>query len=458
MRVTTFAADVTPPLGSPLCLGLVPPAVEVTHPLSARGVVIDIPDGPVVLCALDWMAMASTDHERWRSSLAEAAGTTPDRVSIHALHQHDAPGADSDAEELMAANGRPGHGHDTDMVDQARRRVTVAVRAALPHSAPVTHIGCGAADVAQVASNRRVLGTDGKVAHVRYSATTDPAVRAAPEGIIDPAVRAISFFNNDDLVAVLTYYATHPQSYYQQRRVTYDFVGMARQQQQEHHPRALLVHFCGAAGNITAGKYNDGDTANRPVLASRLAVGLSAAVEQSSQTLVKIDDDDIGWQSDTVLLPLAHHLTDLVDHGLASDPKFVDASRLAWARRVHSGFGVPVSCLRIGPARILHLPGELFIEYQLAAQQMRPDLFVAMAAYGDYGPGYIGTRLAYAQGGYETGIASRVSPDAEDILVAAISRLLDTAPQAAPSPSQLTAKAPRGWAPSAAQQSAALPA
>ena len=49
------------------------------------------------------------------------------------------------------------------------------------------------------------------------------------------------------------------------------------------------------------------------------------------------------------------------------------------------------------------MPGELFVEYQLFAQRLRPDLFVAMAAYGDYSPGYIGTRIAYTQGGYETG-------------------------------------------------------
>jgi hypothetical protein len=48
----------------------------------------------------------------------------------------------------------------------------------------------------------------------------------------------------------------------------------------------------------------------------------------------------------------------------------------------------------------LHLPGELFVEYQLAAKARRPDLFVALAAYGDFSPGYIGTAIAYEQGGY----------------------------------------------------------
>ena len=64
------------------------------------------------------------------------------------------------------------------------------------------------------------------------------------------------------------------------------------------------------------------------------------------------------------------------------------------------------------------MPGELFVEYQLAAQQMRPDLFVAMAAYGDYAPFYIGTEIGYLQRGYETSIeASLVGPGSEAVLV-----------------------------------------
>ena len=84
-----------------------------------------------------------------------------------------------------------------------------------------------------------------------------------------------------------------------------------------------------------------------------------------------------------------------------------------------------MTCLRLGRARVLHLPGELFVEYQLAAQKLRPDLFVAMAAYGDYGPGYIGTEIAYSQGGYETEPrSSLVAPSVERVLMEAIERLL----------------------------------
>jgi hypothetical protein len=72
------------------------------------------------------------------------------------------------------------------------------------------------------------------------------------------------------------------------------------------------------------------------------------------------------------------------------------------------------------------MPGELFVEYQLAAQQMRKDRHVAMAAYGDYGPGYIGTTVAYSEGGYETSPrVSAVAPEVEPVLMEGMKKLLE---------------------------------
>ena len=77
-------------------------------------------------------------------------------------------------------------------------------------------------------------------------------------------------------------------------------------------------------------------------------------------------------------------------------------------------------------AHILHMPGELFVEYQLAAQKMKPDAFVCMAAYGDYGPSYIGTKIAYSQGGYETSRrASNVAPEVEEVIMHGMRALLE---------------------------------
>ena len=45
------------------------------------------------------------------------------------------------------------------------------------------------------------------------------------------------------------------------------------------------------------------------------------------------------------------------------------------------------------------------MEYQLHAQQLKPQKFIATAAYGDGGPWYIPTADAFDQGGYEVSVA-----------------------------------------------------
>ena len=115
----------------------------------------------------------------------------------------------------------------------------------------------------------------------------------------------------------------------------------------------------------------------------------------------------------------------LKDSKLGTPQRAGVAKDLVWLRRCQAGDKVDLTCLTIGTARILHMPGELVVEYQLAAQEMRPDLFVAMAAYGDYAPGYICLKEHYEQGGYEDSPgASKVAPEVEDVLMAAMKELL----------------------------------
>lgn len=429
LRIATFQADVTPPLGSPLCNGGVAPAKTIDDPLTARGLVLFGNHRPIVLCAVDWVGIGSSGHDAWREALADAAGTTPGRVAVHCLHQHDAPGLDFSAEELLAEVGLAGRSFDGAFARIAIQRTATAVREAVQHPQPVTHVGFGQAVVERVASNRRVLGPDGKVKHVRYSATTNPEAIAAPEGTIDPHVRLMGFWDGDSPVASLTWYATHPQSYYGKGAVSADIPGLARRQREAAVPGAAHIHFNGASGNVTAGKYNDGSPGRRPELAGRLAKGMEAAWNTQQKSAVTAADLD--WQVEPVLLPLRDRLRDEAPHlRTLQDPKASVGDRtraardLSFSRRMNAGKPIEITCLKIGPGRILHLPGELFIEYQLAAAAMRPGEFVALAAYGDYAPGYIGTAIAYTQGGYETGVVSRTAPEVEEVLLTAIRKLL----------------------------------
>ena len=48
LRIATFEADVTPPIGTPLCDALVQPAKQIDDPLFARGIIL-LPDGPPIV-------------------------------------------------------------------------------------------------------------------------------------------------------------------------------------------------------------------------------------------------------------------------------------------------------------------------------------------------------------------------------------------------------------------------
>ncbi|HPO12654.1 MAG TPA: hypothetical protein PLI09_04345 [Candidatus Hydrogenedentes bacterium] len=427
VRIATFDIDVTPPIGSFLAYDPVIGQGELG--LRARGVVLMGADKPIVLCALDWLGIGSGGYDAFREALAEAAGTDVNRVAVHTLHQHDAPGCDFTAEQILKDQGIAPHRYEGTFQREVIQRLSKAAHEALDHAQPVTHLGLGSAPVKEVASNRRIVGPDGKVGKARYTACKDPVLKAAPEGVIDPLVSLISFWNGESPVAVLSYYATHPQSYYRTGIANPDFPGIARFFRQLAVPDALHIHFNGAGGNVGAGKYNDGAHENRLVLAERLADGMRRAWEATER--FPLTTSDVHWSVLPVALPPGAHLNEeelIARMRAEKDMTIIEdcARKVGWLRRCKAGIPINVSCLTLGRARILHLPGELFVEYQLNAKAARPDLFIAMAAYGDYTPGYIGTTVAYEQGGYEASPrSSNVAPEVEGVLMDAIRKLLD---------------------------------
>src|SRR5262249_21785948 len=147
---------------------------------------------------------------------------------------------------------------DLDFHERAVQAVARALREGLKSPRKITHVGTGQAKVEQVASNRRYLNDDGTLAFGRTSATRDPRARAKPEGIVDPWLKTLSFWDGERPVLAMNCYATHPMSYYGQGGVSSDFVGLARKRRQADDPKIKQLYVSGCSGNVTAGKYNDG--------------------------------------------------------------------------------------------------------------------------------------------------------------------------------------------------------
>jgi hypothetical protein len=71
---------------------------------------------------------------------------------------------------------------------------------------------------------------------------------------------------------------------------------------------------------------------------------------------------------------------------------------LSWRKRVASGQPIDMPVIDLGPAQLILLPAEIYVEYQLAAQALRPDRFVMAIGYGECAPGYIPIERAWQEG------------------------------------------------------------
>ncbi len=425
--LATFVAEVTPPSGHPLQAGMgVKPVARVDDPLYAHGFVLLGGEAPVVLVAVDWCGIGNEAHDLWRNKLAEAAGTKPDRVLVCAIHQHDAPLADLEAERLISKLKLGRSTLDVDWHAKTVARVADALRRELKNAKPITHLGTGQAKVEKIASSRRILGSDGKVEMFRGSAMKDPKAKDAPEGLIDPWLKTLSFWNGDKPLASISVYATHPMSFYGQGSVSSDFAGLARRMRQSEDPGVMHFYANGCGGNLAPGKYNEGTPRDRIALTQRLHTAWKSAWEHTKRQPI----EKCEFRSEPMMLETKTtegFQSKNLEANLNGDQSGYDervraAYALSWRKRCDGGHKLDLPVLDFGAAQLLLLPGEPFVEYQLFAQKQRPKSFVVTLGYGDYGPVYIPTDKAFAEGGYEATGWSFVAPRVEKQLTAAIAK------------------------------------
>jgi hypothetical protein len=208
--------------------------------------------------------------------------------------------------------------------------------------------------------------------------------------------------------------------------VSADFPGLARARRQAATPGVFQVYLTGCAGDVTAARYNDGDDASKSALAGRLEAAMARAWEGTKREPLTT----LGFRVAEARFELpasGPHSVPAMEKALAdpasSKSKKLDAALgLSWAARIDRPVDVPA--IDFGRAQVLLLPAETFVEFQLAAQRLRPGVFVAVAGYGECGPGYIPTESARAEGYVEEHGYSWVAVGAEAVLLRALAAAL----------------------------------
>ena len=401
VKAATFQCDATPPPGQPNIW--VEPVKEVLDPLFCKGIVLEGNGQRVVLASLDWCGAGGATHDRICSALAHASAASRRNVWLHTVHQHAAPYVVEDAYPHLEKARPQALRMSARYLGLLSEKISAAAAAALGRMMPVERVGAGLAAVERVASARRLL-VDGKIA-TRYSSTARaPELAGLPEGDIDPDLRCVTLEGARGIVAHLVFYATHPQTFCCDGRVSADFAGAARAEV-EKEAGAPVIYFTGCAGDVTVGKYNQGREEQRRELAGRLADGMRRAVRAAAFETAP----GFAWQTAPLRLAPRQDAPP-IEAGMSDAEAYRAAIRLAFARRDRA---LAACALRLGPAWILCLPGEPLLAFQREAQQAAAGRFVCAAGYGDIFPGYLCRDEDYRLGGYEPS-ASNVLPGSEE--------------------------------------------
>jgi hypothetical protein len=403
LTLCTFSTEVTCPIGHPLMGGGIAPAKKIEEELFAHGFILQgkALGKPVAFVAVDWCEIRNGAYDTWRKTIAEAIGTEPVRVMVVALHQHDTPIADLEAEEFLKAQKCKGSVCDLDFHAKTVKKVAAEAKLSLKTAKPMTHLSHGEAEVKEIASNRRYTDKNGEVRYNRMSAARDVDIRAAEVGTIDPKLKSLTFWNGDTPLVTVHAYATHPMSYYGRGGVSTDFVGLARRKIASKVADRLHFYVSGCSGNVTAGKYNDGAEANRESLAERLFTAMQAALKAEKKTAV----ESVQFRSVPLKLQAregGEFTKEALEKRLTAETprsfnQCLAALGLSWQKRVQAGQAVDLPVLDFGGAVLMVLPAESYVEYQIFAQEQRRKDFVQVAGYGECGPGYIPNERAWKE-------------------------------------------------------------
>ena len=264
--------------------------------------------------------------------------------------------------------------------------------------------------------------------------------RRSPHGPVDTDVCVIAIKDEQEVVrGIYANYALHPTVIHEDSDVvTADFSGYTRMYIKQVYPDAELVYSQGASGDQSSRYFRQGQSFDE---AKRIGFEIGKAAKKVLDNMVysKKYNLSVSWTEmliKTRKVPSLDLMKQQVDNykreyerlkangasyievqnanlkylGAEDLMHFSDANKAGKLRLLDQENPAEIQVLGIGDARIVGLPGEVFVEFAQDIKARSPYLntFVVTIANGCL-PGYVCTKESYKIGGYETG-ASFLDP------------------------------------------------
>lgn len=411
LRVGAAQTDLTPSLGTELAgLFETRPASDVESPLLAKAIAVQAGGAPVVLITCDLIYLPATLTDLAKSIIAERAGVPVDRVVISCTHTHTGP-----------ATIRTGTGAAVDphFLDELPGRIAESAILACARLRPAT-IAVGTTTVDGICFNRRYLTDDG------YAITHwgDRPGEPRPAGPTDPAVTALLAEDTDGRpIALWAHLSLHYVGIDDQTMISSDYYGRFAEAVRAQLGDDVIAVLCnGASGDI-----NNVDPRRRvPITGTRRARLVGRAVAGAALAATALAERSGAITVDARSLPFRAHRYPVTDDDRELAAKIIaEPSTEAWfsyapgnpvpppvaerfARNLLELDTLPaerptaIGLITIGDLGLVALPGEVFVEHGLRLKEHSPHRVTAIVGLADDHLGYLPTRRAFAQGGYET--------------------------------------------------------
>lgn len=447
LRAGAARTDITPPAGTQLAgmVGHRRPAETVLDPLHARAAVFESNGRKLCIVALDVTIINGRYTDAIRKAVHEQIGIEPNAIMVHATQTHNASslgGFQFDEDFPLPVEWDWLRFENTEYSAEVVPKIVEAVRLANEALQPV-EIGVGSGIEGRLAFNRRGVMRDGKV-FMPFQGPPGPLgwpELKYMEGPMDPELGLLAVRKpGGELVTALLNYTCHPVHLFMLPGgiVSADWCGVLCDTfAQTNGANATPLLLNGCCGNI-----NPWDPYDPNLLDDHRAMGetLATTAGYILKTLEWTGDAVLDWSIRTVKLPFreippadldaamqflethpAPYCYEGAPHSVHWDwlrPAFLKSIAIEKQREQEMKYEIQV--MRIGDTAFVGLPGEPFVEGQLAIKLASPTDKTYVVHCNSHYAGYIPTVEAVQRGGHEANLSTwaKLAPEALDMIVA----------------------------------------
>ncbi len=406
-------------------------AADVHDDLYAHALVVDDGQTEVVIVSVDVCSIPPAITQEIATLILRDCQIPLDNILITATHTHTGPALD---DEMMGGvfNIPP------DYLSHFKKMVASTVRLAQLRKQPV-RLGAGKGTNAEFVFNRRLKKPDGSI--VMNWINKEYLQDCVPSGVVDTEVGVIKFENMaGQAVGMIVNYANHNNAFHDPVRgsvvIGADYAGVMRQELMKIYGSQVVILFMpGAAGNINWINHR----APEP-----FADNLYQHIGRSLAGTVLEIDARLEYFPAPIISAYHRQLSILERPSTEYDTKvdftfgppehstdFFDAYQKAaekYARSEPRSHPVNVNVIRFGEqVALCSNPAELFVEFGLELKAKSPARYTLFAELTNGAIGYVPTRQAFSEGGYEVRKLpgnSVLAVDAGDLIIQTLLELL----------------------------------